>query len=824
MKSFQSGLLFFLLVLSSGLAYSQPPEITFTVVSVSCNGNSDGELTASVDPAPPGFTWLWSNNATTGHITGLVAGTYTVEVLVNGVPQCSASVDVHEPDPLTVALLPSTYASGHNISCNGLLNGAIDAEVLGGTPPYTYSWSPISCTLSSLRDVQAGPYTVTVTDNNGCVADESITLTEPPLLEIASITPVFPPEFNGYNISCFKASDGSIDLTVSGGAGNNVYLWNNGSFDQDPTYLKAGSYEVEVTDKNGCTARSSPVTLSEPPQIVIELAPYVYPNLYNISCWSCFNGSITSSVSGGISPYSYLWLPFEQTAHDISSLGEGNYTLEITDDNGCVEKTLIKLKQPERDDWRVNGNTGIDGAVNYIGTADQADLVIKTNAGERMRVTMDGKIGIGTASPSALLSVGSSSAFQVGSSGAIDAATGITSSGNITFSSLGAGLVKSTSGTLSIGIAGTDYQTPLVAGTDYQTPLVAGTDYQTPLVAGADYQTPLTGGTGISISSGGINTVWTLSSSNISSNNSGNVGIGITNPIGKFEVKDNSGKNSLEILSNDATPYRRGISLGLDANGNAVGSFNFWIHEWQNVDGSCAFNFKESNTGKTLMTIRQDQQALLDIGNFNTVHGTNRLTIGSSEGSALAYGTSYIGFNAVRSSNTWTSKSDGGHNGGAVIYGDINGNLRFINIDNSGSPTSDQTNSDGTVKGKTKMIIKPNGQVGIGTENIGSSSTLLAVDGRIVGRELKLTVNNFPDYVLVKGYRVPTISEIKDFIKINGHLDDIPSAKEVAANGGIEVGDFQIRLLKKLEELTLIIIKQDDQIQELKSEVQKLKK
>lgn len=111
------------------------------------------------------------------------------------------------------------------------------------------------------------------------------------------------------------------------------------------------------------------------------------------------------------------------------------------------------------------------------------------------------------------------------------------------------------------------------------------------------------------------------------------------------------------------------------------------------------------------------------------------------------------------------------------------------------------------------------GNVGIGIE---FPDDKLAVNGNIRAKEIRIENGNWPDFVFSKSYKLPTLLDTEEYIKINGHLPDVPSAKEVTANG-IDLGNMNAILLKKIEELTLYLIEQNKQIIQLKSEVIELK-
>jgi hypothetical protein len=130
------------------------------------------------------------------------------------------------------------------LSCNGVPDGAIDLFVLGGVPPYSYSWSPTGETTEDINGLFAGAYTVTVTDADGCRATNITVVTEPDSLSLsADIT----------DESGSGANDGSITLTVAGGTPPYFFLWSTGDTTKDLTGLTAGTYDVTVSDFNGCS-------------------------------------------------------------------------------------------------------------------------------------------------------------------------------------------------------------------------------------------------------------------------------------------------------------------------------------------------------------------------------------------------------------------------------------------------------------------------------------------------------------------------------------------------------------------------------------------
>jgi len=114
------------------------------------------------------------------------------------------------------------------------------------------------------------------------------------------------------------------------------------------------------------------------------------------------------------------------------------------------------------------------------------------------------------------------------------------------------------------------------------------------------------------------------------------------------------------------------------------------------------------------------------------------------------------------------------------------------------------------------LAINPNGNIGIGTL---TPNEKLSVNGKIRAHEIKVETTNWPDYVFEEGYKVGKLEELESYIKTNKHLPEMPSAKEVAANG-VELGEMNKLLLKKQEELTLLLIDQHKQLQKLAQKVE----
>ncbi|KAB1065647.1 T9SS type A sorting domain-containing protein [Salibacter halophilus] len=291
--------------------------------NVSCNGASDGGATASATGGTAPYNYMWSNSATTASITGVSAGTYSVTITDNNGCFDSTSLTITEP-----ASLVASSVADSNVSCNGASDGGATASATGGTAPYNYMWSN-AATTASITGVPAGTYSVTVTDNNGCFDSVSLTITEPAMLTAASVV--------DSNISCNGGSNGGATASATGGTAPYNYMWSNAATTASISGIAAGTYSVTITDDNGCFDSTS-VTITEPTALGLTVSVND-----SVSCPGGSDGEITSVVTGGTAPYSYLWSN-SATTSTVSNLSVGTYVLTVTDGNGCTIVDSVSLE------------------------------------------------------------------------------------------------------------------------------------------------------------------------------------------------------------------------------------------------------------------------------------------------------------------------------------------------------------------------------------------------------------------------------------------------------------------------------------------------
>lgn len=325
----------------SGINTSLSSTSSYNGFDISCYGHQDGSIQLTVSGGVTPYQHYWSTGSNGTNLSNIGAGLYTVNTVdANG---CSSvdSITLNQPTVLTsTATVVSNY-NGYNVSCYGASDGSAQISALGGNAPYTYNWSN-GTTLNQNNGIGAGSYSVTVTDTNGCTVQNSVVLNEPTELQITtSVTS----NFNGYSISCTGAHDGSAMVNGNGGTAPYTILWSNGDTSLTTNDLSAGTYFVTVTDANGCS-KSDSVVLSDPiglSNLTLSASSY---NGFNISCHGGNDGEIfMTGVNGGTAPLSYSWNTGDSTS-SITGLPVGNYTLTVTDVNGCSISDSLTINQP----------------------------------------------------------------------------------------------------------------------------------------------------------------------------------------------------------------------------------------------------------------------------------------------------------------------------------------------------------------------------------------------------------------------------------------------------------------------------------------------
>lgn len=243
--------------------------ISYSVLNIFCSGQNNGILnihatggTGSLEYSLDGITYQASNE-----FHDLYGGSYTIYVRDDNGCIFTKPATVSEPEEF------SLVAAVTNVTCTGGNDGVIDLSISGGTPGYEYSWSNDIYTEDNFN-LTAGTYTVETIDGHGCSVFMEFTITEPAVPVIV----------NGTITDASTASNGAIDVTVTGGESDYTFLWSNGSISEDLSGIAPGVYTVVVTDNNGCSASSTFVVSNSAGITTIssyDIAVDVYPNPAN---------------------------------------------------------------------------------------------------------------------------------------------------------------------------------------------------------------------------------------------------------------------------------------------------------------------------------------------------------------------------------------------------------------------------------------------------------------------------------------------------------------------------------------------------------------
>ena len=300
---------------STSVEDSSSPTSSATSTDTTC-GEDNGSASASATGGTAPYTYAWSNGSTEQNISDLVAGTYTVTITDAEGCTSQASATVSESTNV------DADASATETTC-AMNNGMATVDAVNGTAPYTYLWST-AATTQMIMGLEPGDYMVTVTDANGCT-DAASVLVEDSAMPSAVAVPT--------STQCGEDS-GTVSASVFGGVEPYTYEWSNGSTENMITGLAAGSYSVTVTDDAGCTVtKSATVEGSSSPMVSI--------NKENSTCGE-ENGSVSSTVTSGTAPYTYVWSNGATSANQ-DNLGAGTYSLTVTDASGCTSESSATI-------------------------------------------------------------------------------------------------------------------------------------------------------------------------------------------------------------------------------------------------------------------------------------------------------------------------------------------------------------------------------------------------------------------------------------------------------------------------------------------------
>lgn len=330
--------------LSQTLNNPAPIQIDPTVEHPKCPGDTNGVLAATATGGTGAFEYLWSNDATTTSINGLGAGSYSV--IVSDANGCSSSLGLILNDPDPIAVQPTLQ----HPKCFGGQDGFIHTTTGGGNDPYIYLWSN-GFTSPSIDDLEAGAYSLTVTDANGCTMSISQNLVDPPAITITPDAITQPGQ---------GQSNGAIHVNVTGGAGSPYsYNWfkNNTLFVtglEDLNDVPAGIYKLEVTDANGCTLTftynlTETVGTHDPNEAFFaEVFPNPSRGLATLAVNFSHPQTLGLSLSDATGRVLYAWtvdhVSVQHIPLDFHDLPGGVYQLRIRNGGDSVSRSVIVVK------------------------------------------------------------------------------------------------------------------------------------------------------------------------------------------------------------------------------------------------------------------------------------------------------------------------------------------------------------------------------------------------------------------------------------------------------------------------------------------------
>jgi len=319
---------------------------SFYVQPISCYNGSNAIIEVNALGGIPNYTYLWSNFDSTKVIDNIDKGWYSVTITDSALCSVSDSVFIDHPDTLQFDIVGKKPET-----CMGSsYDGEIFLEITGGTPPYNHIWNSFSGFSGNLGsgfgdtifNLTYDTIFIDVTDANFCNASpvwvtQSVTIVDAlnAMNSLSFDSVLFPTE-----PLCYGSHSGFINVNLDGGdppiqySIDSMVSW---SLVDTFSNLNAGKYTIYVMDNYGCLD-SSTIEIYEHEEILIN-----YDSIKNISCFNGNDGYLSVSVSGGVYPYEYLWIPTQETTSSVSNLLALPHIIRVSDSFSCVKLDTIDL-------------------------------------------------------------------------------------------------------------------------------------------------------------------------------------------------------------------------------------------------------------------------------------------------------------------------------------------------------------------------------------------------------------------------------------------------------------------------------------------------
>jgi gliding motility-associated-like protein len=305
-----------------------PLTATATFVAPLCNGDANGSARITTNGGNDGNTFSWNTSPIQNDTTavGLTAGVYNYTVTDSNNCFYQNSITVTEPDALILAM------NGVNVACRDSANGIVTATPIGGSYPFNYNWASSALNDSIRSPLDTGTYAVTVTDAFGCIASNSISITQPTYI-VSTLS-------KG-DLSCFESNDGVANIVATGGVGNYNYLWSNAN-QANATSIgwSAGWAVVTITDGNNCPKQDS-ILITQPTEVISTVASI------ETNCFGDNTGTALVNATGGVGLITYIWNTSPVQVGDTArNLYAGTYIVTATDATGCTDIDTVIVGEP----------------------------------------------------------------------------------------------------------------------------------------------------------------------------------------------------------------------------------------------------------------------------------------------------------------------------------------------------------------------------------------------------------------------------------------------------------------------------------------------
>ncbi len=305
------------------------PALTINTLNhVDCFGDGNGLISASAIGGAGDYVFALDNNLSNpdGLFSGLSGGNYLLTVEDSwGCPN-SINITINEPDNLT-----AVEEILNHVSCFGAGDGSATLTIMGGTAPYMVDWSN-GQQQDTATNLLPGSHFVFVTDDNGCTENFNFQISQPTEIILTTFA---------QNVGCNGANTGSASVQAEGGVAPYFFTWDANAGNATTSTvnnLAAGTYTVAVNDANGCIALAD---------IYIDQTAGLITSFFStdVSCFDSNDGTASVLVSGGNTPYSYIWNNGESSM-DITGLSAGTYIVTITDAFGCSGIDSVSIGMP----------------------------------------------------------------------------------------------------------------------------------------------------------------------------------------------------------------------------------------------------------------------------------------------------------------------------------------------------------------------------------------------------------------------------------------------------------------------------------------------